>query len=98
MLHCSLCETVWPFKVIKCPHCLDEDHENMLYFTVTEDETHRIDACKKCKGYIKTVNEKEMVSRENSFITDFKTIYLDIIAAKEGYLKGIQVQHSGRVN
>lgn len=87
VLHCSLCDTAWPFKSLECPHCLNEDHRSLKYFTVAGDETYQVHVCEKCKGYIKTVSEEKLAVKEDPFIIDVKTLYLDILALNQGYQK-----------
>lgn len=86
-LHCSLCETAWPFKNMECPHCSNEDHNTLKYLTIDDDEVYRINVCDKCKGYIKTLDEGKVAVRKTAMEEDLKTLHLDIIAEREGYLK-----------
>lgn len=88
-LQCSLCDTRWAYKNLKCPHCLNEDHEAMKYLAVEDDEVFRVNVCEKCRGYIKTVNEANLAKKDDTLLTDVKTLHLDIIARREGYLREI---------
>ncbi|MHB8170997.1 MAG: formate dehydrogenase accessory protein FdhE [Thermincolia bacterium] len=87
-LQCAMCDTEWSFKNLECPHCLNEDHETLQYLTVEDDEIYRVNVCDKCKGYIKSVNKGKLVKLESSFLTDVKTLHLDLLAQGEGYRKG----------
>jgi len=89
VLHCALCDTEWSFKNLECPHCLNEDHETLGYLTVEDDEVYRVNICEKCKGYIKSVNEENLFTRENFFLTDIKTLHLDLLAQREGYCREV---------
>jgi formate dehydrogenase accessory protein FdhE len=92
MLWCGFCGTQWHHKRIMCPFCGNEDHNSLRYFfTEGDSSSHenpfRVDVCDKCKRYIKTVDERKLPEGE---VPDFpldhiKTIYLDILAQKDGY-------------
>lgn len=86
LLHCTMCDTDWPFKSLACPRCLNEDHETLQYLTVESDELYRVNVCEKCKGYIKTINEGKLITGANYFLADVDTLHLDILAEREGYL------------
>lgn len=88
-LHCSLCDTQWTFKNLKCTHCHNEDHQSLKYFRAENIEAYQVNACEKCHGYIKTVNEGKLINKESAFMTDLRTIYLDILAEQEGYKKEV---------
>jgi FdhE protein len=86
-LYCSLCETEWLFTHISCPFCVHPDPAQVRYFTVDEDERYRVYVCEKCKGYIKTIDESKIQHDEKVelFWEDVKTVYLDLLAMREGY-------------
>lgn len=87
VMHCSLCDSRWHFKTLECPHCLNEDHETLKYFTVEDDEAYRLNVCEKCKGYIKSVDEGRLSVKESAALMDIRSIYLDLLASDNGYLK-----------
>ncbi|GAW91091.1 formate dehydrogenase accessory protein FdhE [Calderihabitans maritimus] len=85
-LYCSLCDTEWPFKRVACPRCLNENQKDLQYFTVDGQEKYRVYTCAKCKGYIKTVDERKMGGKTvDMFREDLQTIHLDLLARQEGY-------------
>jgi len=109
-LQCSICFTEWQFTRIRCVYCGSEDQKDLRFFWVDEtsptkydastgydryDTSYRVDVCDKCKGYIKTVDERKIEEgregrkgRElNPLIEDINTAYLDILAANAGYRK-----------
>lgn len=98
LLHCSLCETEWPFAGLECPHCSNTDHDTLKYFTVEDDEVYRVNVCERCKGYIKTIDEEKIITRENALITDIKTMHLDILAEREGYIKEVGISENKKTN
>ena len=87
ILYCSLCGTEWRFMRIKCPFCCTEEQKSMK-FLEEEKGPYRIDVCEQCKRYIKTLDERKGGDEKRAFIPsveDLATMYLDIVAEKEGY-------------
>jgi len=86
ILECYLCSTQWVFKRLRCPFCGNEDHKTLGYLFLDEDPC-RIDKCDSCKRYIKTFDERKSVQDQplSLLVQDVATLYLDIIATREGY-------------
>ncbi len=84
-LICPLCGTSWEFARIKCPFCGNEDQRYLGFFIINDDYKFRVDYCKKCKGYIKTLNMKYAID-ENIEFTPELLVELDIAAEKEGFI------------
>ncbi len=87
ILECSLCATQWHFQRLKCLFCGNEDANTLGFFFVGEEASYRVDKCEKCKGYIKTVDERKKPEGElrSLVVEDVATLFLDILAAREGY-------------
>jgi len=87
ILECSLCNTQWEFKRLRCPFCGNEDQSALGFFFSEEQSAYRVDKCDKCKRYIKTVDERSKVEDKLKalMIEDVATLYLDILAEQEGY-------------
>jgi FdhE protein len=97
-LACSSCSFEWRFMRLKCPFCEAEDDKELRYFYAEgEGKAHRVDVCEKCKRYIKTLDIREMAGEVIPIIEDMGTLYLDVLAQKEGYLRG-GITHSGLIN
>lgn len=86
-LWCLCCNTKWSFKRTQCAFCLNEDHHSLQIINPENEESYRIQVCKKCKRYLKEV-------RSNIEQKDFPfdkfylgTLPLDIIAAQNGYIQ-----------
>ncbi len=84
-LFCSQCATEWSFNRIKCPFCGNEEQSKLSYFTVEDDERHRVEVCDQCKRYIKTFDLSNTQEEPNLDIEDIATIHLDMLANEEGY-------------
>jgi transcription elongation factor Elf1 len=92
VLWCHACGTRWNFARLRCPFCLNDNHDKLKYFTVNDDETYRIDVCESCRQYLKTRRTTARVSdgsRESAEIElDYLlTTHLDYVAVKEGYAR-----------
>jgi FdhE protein len=97
-LVCSLCGFEWRFTRLKCPFCENDDHKRLRYFyTKNEGTANRVDVCERCKKYIKTVDTREMDREVIPIIEDMGTLYLDVLAQQEGYLRG-GIPHGGLIN
>ncbi len=86
-LWCPLCGSEWVYRRVKCPFCENENQELLRFFYLDEMSTYRVDVCDNCKSYIKTVDERKKSNDEKTIfeIEDSITLFLDKIAAKEGY-------------
>ncbi|MFH1860979.1 MAG: formate dehydrogenase accessory protein FdhE [bacterium] len=79
--------TLPQFGRIKCVYCDTEDQDCLGFFWAEDSSSYRVDFCRKCKGYIKTVDERNVLEGKESslFIEDMATAYLDILATEQGY-------------
>lgn len=89
-LVCSCCGYEWRFKRTQCPFCENEERRKFKYL-YTEDEGHayRVETCQKCKKYIKTVDTEELDEEVIAPVEDIGTLYLDVLAQKEGYTREV---------
>ena len=81
LLACGCCETRWKYKRIGCPFCGNEDSDLLEILTVEDDQKLRIDACRQCRGYLKTYIE---VGQEELLLADWSTLHLDALAQERG--------------
>jgi FdhE protein len=84
-LFCSQCGFEWPYDLIKCPFCGNEEQQTLAYFTVEGDERYRVDVCNRCKRYIKMVDFRHTNEKANLEVEDIATLHLDMLANDEGY-------------
>jgi FdhE protein len=59
MLECSLCHSLWNVKRASCPFCRDSEEGSLEYFYPQDERSYRVQYCKKCGNYIKTVDLRE---------------------------------------
>ncbi|NVM20245.1 MAG: formate dehydrogenase accessory protein FdhE [Desulfobacterales bacterium] len=85
-LICSCCGYEWRFMRTKCPFCENEEPKGFKYFfTEKEGRAYRVETCQNCKKYIKTVDTEELGEEVIPSVEDMGTLYLDVLAKKEGY-------------
>jgi FdhE protein len=83
-LHCELCGYEWHFARLKCPFCGEERAKELGYFTSEEDEGYRVDFCKKCRRYIKTLDMRLIGFPAPLELENLITLHLDVLAQKQG--------------
>lgn len=92
-LVCSLCSFEWRFPRLMCPFCGNEDSKNLRSFhTEKKGSVNRVDVCEKCKSYIKTVDTRGSKEEFIPLIEDMGSLYLDLLAQKEGYGRSVQIE------
>ena len=87
-LHCSLCETAWPYPRLRCPFCENDNREDLSYLRAESEEGLRVDLCGRCDNYLKTVDLREIAGPIILPLDDVATWHLDIIASKNLEDKG----------
>ena len=85
-LLCSMCFTQWSFRRLLCPHCGEEDRDQLPVYTVKEFPHVRIEACDSCKCYVKSV-DLTVDGRAVAEVDELATVALDLWAAENSYLK-----------
>jgi len=81
-LHCSLCETAWPYMRLRCPFCENNNKEELSYLRGENEEGFRVDLCSRCYHYLKTIDLREIPGPIILPLDDVATWHLDIIAGK----------------
>jgi FdhE protein len=85
-LVCSFCLAEWEFRRIFCPACGEENHAKLPVYTADELKHVRVEACDRCKSYIKTVDMTKS-GRAEPVVDEMAAIPLDLWAEKQGYMK-----------
>lgn len=84
-MFCGHCFTEWEFRHLMCPYCHNNDHQTIDILSIEDDRFDLIYACSKCRGYIKTLNERQGGKAGNLFVEGARTFFLDLLAEREGY-------------
>lgn len=87
MLHCAACGMEWRFSRVTCPFCANNEPATMRLFFADTEAPRRLEACGKCKRYVKEVDERKLVegTTVNLAAEEMATLDLDLAAEAEGY-------------
>jgi FdhE protein len=84
-LHCELCGEEWPYPRLNCPFCRAQEQKNLGYFHGEQEEGFRVDFCRNCNRYIKTVDKRIVEDAAPMEVEYLATIHLDLLANKHGF-------------
>ncbi len=84
-MFCDRCFIEWEAKYLQCVHCGNDTPGTIKYLSIENDDVHQLYTCEKCKGYLKTYDEKQGGGSTDLFIANIETIYLDLLAQEKGY-------------
>lgn len=84
-MFCEHCFTEWETRSLYCVHCGNDNPQSIQYLSVEDDLAYQLYTCDKCKGYIKSFDERQKGNKTDLFIANIETIYLDILAQEQGY-------------
>jgi FdhE protein len=85
VLHCELCGFEWNYLRIQCPFCENSDSEELGYFMSQEEKGLRVDFCKKCNAYIKTIDLRVAEAPAPLELENLITLHLDMLAHEQGF-------------
>lgn len=85
-MFCDRCFTEWESRSIYCVHCGNDEPNSINYISVENDNGYQLYTCEKCKGYLKTYDERQTGKTTDLFIANIETIYLDLLAKEKGYV------------
>jgi FdhE protein len=84
-LHCELCGEEWLHPRLSCPFCQTQEQKSLGYFDSEQEEGFRVDFCRKCHRYIKTVDKRIVEDAAPMEVEYLATIHLDLVANKHGF-------------
>ena len=82
---CSFCGHLYRLARLGCPFCGAEGSEDLRYFYGEQEDTHRVQVCERCSGYLKILDTRKGGSVEALAIDDILTAHLDLVAEEQGY-------------
>jgi FdhE protein len=88
-LWCRSCGTRWPVRRLRCPFCRNTDARTLGYFVLEGQTGLRVDFCRCCRRYLKTVDLRETgpdFAGSGADYQDLATGDLDVSAVREGFL------------
>ena len=81
LLACAVCGTRWSYRRLGCPFCGTEQPDRLDALEIEGEEGVRLDACRACGGYWKTVT----ADADAAFLlADWSTLHLDVLARERG--------------
>lgn len=84
-MFCDRCFTQWETRNIFCVHCGNDNPHSIQYMSVEDDMAYQVYTCEECKGYIKSLDERQKGGEVDLFIANIETVYLDMLAQEKGY-------------
>ena len=91
-LHCSFCGSHWVIANLDCPACNSTTKGDAKYLFTKNEPELRIDFCKSCRHYVKTVLADKIAGKVHVGLESLTTIHLDLMAQKEN-LTPLEVPH-----
>ncbi len=85
ILRCSFCALAWELRSYACVYCKEEGEAFVTAAPDVERKDRRIEICKSCGSYLKTVDVPELSPFPFLAIADLETIDLDMAAMEHGY-------------
>ena len=83
---CGRCGAAWHAHGLSCPYCRTIDHEQLLTLVPEKAGSSAvIDACRQCRGYLKTFNRLQGCEAGAVMIEDLGSVALDVAALEDGY-------------
>lgn len=84
-LRCSFCATAWELNTYSCVYC-EESGEAFVTAAPNEERTdRRVELCRTCGAYLKTVDAPELSPFPLLAIADLETMDLDLAAMENSY-------------
>jgi FdhE protein len=87
-LRCGWCGSGWTPPRLQCPYCGNHESKSLRYLQPDgPEERRRIDACDRCRGYVKVLAVLEPIPPGQVLVEDLATLVLDVAAEERGYLR-----------
>jgi len=90
-LTCGLCGSEWEAVRLACACCGTQDRASLGVLRLDDADARWIETCERCKGYIKTVDERKLPEGETILpvVDESATLHLDLLAEREGYIRRV---------
>jgi FdhE protein len=84
-LRCSFCSSAWELTTYACIYCTESGEKFVTAAPDEERKDRRIEVCRTCGGYLKTIDVPELSPFPLLSISDIETTDLDVAAMEHGY-------------
>jgi len=97
LVTCGLCGSEWEAVRLACACCATLDRTPRGLLRLDDADARWVETCERCKGYIKTVDERKLAEGEMVFpvVEEAATLHLDLLAEREGYIRRVPYVLSG---
>jgi FdhE protein len=87
-LRCARCGGGWRIDWLRCPFCGQGDHARFeMLLSEMQPESRRVEGCRSCRGYVKTVASLQAWPPERVLLEDAATVDLDVAAMAQGFAR-----------
>lgn len=87
-LRCARCGGDWRTEWLQCPFCGVDDHARLTSLVSdATGETRKVEACRECSGYVKTVTTLSAADPATLRLLDLATVDLDVAALERGFTR-----------
>ena len=87
VLRCSFCALAWELATYACIYCGEDGDRFVTAAPEEERKDRRVEICKGCAAYLKTVDVTELSPFPLLAIADLETMDLDLAAMERGYAR-----------
>ena len=84
-LRCGRCGSQWQAHILRCGFCGTNDHEQLATLVPEKGGGTAIEACKRCRGYVKTFTRLQACPPASVMLEDLSSVDLDVAALAQGY-------------
>jgi FdhE protein len=85
---CGRCGGEWHSPGLSCPYCATNDHRELVSLVPANGASHGvIEACRPCRGYVKTFTTLEGCLPAAVMVEDLASVDLDLAALAHGYAR-----------
>jgi FdhE protein len=89
---CGRCGGEWHARALCCPYCQMIDHDELVSLVpekVSSGLNATIEACNRCRGYVKTFTTLQGCPAANVIVEDLGSVELDVAALEHGYSRPV---------
>ncbi len=84
-LICGFCRHRYPGRRLFCPFCETTDTDQLDYFYAEEENEYRVNTCRKCRRYLKTIDARKLTRPLFTPLEQIATLHLDVKARESGF-------------
>jgi FdhE protein len=85
-LRCGRCGGAWGARGLYCLYCAMTDHHELISLVPEKSGSNSvIDACMRCRGYVKTLTVLQGSPPDRVLLDDLASVELDVAAVEQGY-------------